>query len=207
MRKQIRRLRKRGFTLPEVLVTVTVVAVLAAVVVPAVTQYVGKGNGPATLSDVAQISNGITAFIADAKVYPQRLSDLTATSKPSYVTSGSFHGPYLQATTNGTNGLTGNGGGTAGATFAALQASFTSSGTGLAFADSINTVAAGGALGYITLFVSAPSTCTGILQLDTIFDKGDGATAGKLNWSGTCAQGTPTGTLTSAYYKLMAIGQ
>ena len=35
---------RRGFTLPEVLVTVTVVAVLAAVVVPAVTQYVSRGQ-------------------------------------------------------------------------------------------------------------------------------------------------------------------
>ena len=43
---------RRGFTLPEVLVTVTVVAVLAAVVVPAVTQYVNRGNNPATQQDI-----------------------------------------------------------------------------------------------------------------------------------------------------------
>ena len=209
MRKQFLRLRKRGFTLPEVLVTVTVVAVLAAVVVPAVTQYVSKGNGPATLSDIEQIQNAITAFVADAKVYPQRLSDLSTTTKPTYITTGTFHGPYLQATTVGTNTLTGNGGGASGTQLAALSTSFTSQGTGLAFADSINTVASGGALGYITLFISAPSTCTAILQLDTIFDKGDGATAGKLNWSGGtgCAQATPSNTFTTAYFKLMAIGQ
>lgn len=204
MSKQLLRLRKRGFTLPEVLVTVTVVAVLAAVVVPAVTQYVSKGNGPATLSDVEQIQNAITAFVADAKVYPQRLSDLTTTTQPGYITSGSFHGPYLQATTVSSNGLTGNGGGASGNAFGATLASFTSNGTGLSFGDSIDTK---NVLGAIDLFVTAPTNCAGILQLDTIFDKGDGHAAGKFNWSGTCTQLVPTGTVTSAYFKLMTIGQ
>ncbi len=43
-RRQMKKNVRRGFTLPEILVTVTVVAVLAAVVVPAVTQYVSKGD-------------------------------------------------------------------------------------------------------------------------------------------------------------------
>ncbi len=59
MKKNVR----RGFTLPEILVTVTVIAVLAAVVVPAVTQYVNKGDAPASSSDIDQVRTAITGFI------------------------------------------------------------------------------------------------------------------------------------------------
>lgn len=206
MSKQFLRLRKRGFTLPEVLVTVTVVAVLAAVVVPAVTQYVSKGNGPATLSDIEQIQNAVTAFTADAKVLPQRLSDLARNDAgPSYATAtGAFHGPYLQATTVGTNNLTGNGGGASGNLIGVTLTSFKSQGTGLAFGDSINSLTAGGAAGYLTLFVTAPTSCPAILQIDTIFEKG---IESRLVWTGTCTQSVANGTVTSAYFKLMAIGQ
>jgi prepilin-type N-terminal cleavage/methylation domain-containing protein len=68
--------RRGGFTLPEILVTVTVIAVLAAAVVPAVTQYVNKGNAPASQEDVHQLQNGVTAFTADTRHYPGDLQQL-----------------------------------------------------------------------------------------------------------------------------------
>jgi len=70
--------RRRGFTLPEILVTVTVIAVLAAAVVPAVTQYVNKGNTPASQQDVQQLQNAVTGFTADVRHYPGDLLQLTA---------------------------------------------------------------------------------------------------------------------------------
>ncbi|MGH9886342.1 MAG: type II secretion system protein, partial [bacterium] len=68
--------RRSGFTLPEILVTVTVIAVLAAAVVPAVTQYVNKGNAPASQQDIQQIQNAVTGFTADIRHYPGDLQQL-----------------------------------------------------------------------------------------------------------------------------------
>ena len=69
--------RRSGFTLPEILVTVTVIAVLAAVVVPAVTQYASKGDAPSAKSDVLQLSTAITGFASDVRYYPGDLRQLT----------------------------------------------------------------------------------------------------------------------------------
>ena len=71
---------RRGFTLPEVLVTVTIIAVLAAVMVPAVLNQVAKGDSPAVSNDVAGIRTAVTTFAADTRHFPQRLSQLGATS-------------------------------------------------------------------------------------------------------------------------------
>lgn len=68
--------RRRGFTLPEVLVTVTIVAVLAAVMVPAVINQVAKGDLPAVSQDVAALRTSVTTFAADTRGFPQRLSQL-----------------------------------------------------------------------------------------------------------------------------------
>src|ERR1044071_466869 len=68
--------RRSGFTLPEILVTVTVIAVLAAAVVPAVTQYVNKGNAPASQQDIQQLQNAVTGFTADVRHYPGDLQQL-----------------------------------------------------------------------------------------------------------------------------------
>jgi prepilin-type N-terminal cleavage/methylation domain-containing protein len=69
--------RRSGFTLPEVLVTVTVVAVLAAVVVPAVTQYAGKGDSPSTKNAINAINTAITSFTTDNRDFPGSLTDVS----------------------------------------------------------------------------------------------------------------------------------
>lgn len=68
--------RRSGFTLPEILVTVTVIAVLAAVVVPAVTQYSKSGDGPGQLSDFNAIRTAVTAYVSDHRTAPTSLTDL-----------------------------------------------------------------------------------------------------------------------------------
>lgn len=188
MRKQLLRLRKRGFTLPEVLVTVTVVAVLAAVVVPAVTQYVGRGNGPATANDLEQIRQAITGFITDTRNYPANLADLTGTSAPGYVTNGTaWHGPYLSGTVGtGTAGATGQGLGASGVAGAGL-ASFTSNGLSVTFADTIiNT-----GNGTLELVVLSPTKCGSLAAVDTAVDDKVGTT-GLFRFYGTCATATTT---------------
>lgn len=67
---------RSGFTLPEVLVTVAIVAVLAAVVVPAVTNQISKGDESNLTSNVSNLRSGVTSFVADVRKFPRRLQNL-----------------------------------------------------------------------------------------------------------------------------------
>ena len=69
--------RRRGFTLPEVLVTITIVAVLAAVVVPAVLNQVGKGDNAAVAQDLIAVRTAISTFTSDTRRFPGSLSDIS----------------------------------------------------------------------------------------------------------------------------------
>jgi prepilin-type N-terminal cleavage/methylation domain-containing protein len=68
--------RRGGFTLPEVLVTITIVAVLAAVVVPAVLNQVSKGDTAALAGDVGALRTAISNFTTDTRHYPRTIGDL-----------------------------------------------------------------------------------------------------------------------------------
>ncbi|MDB4876522.1 MAG: Type secretion system protein [Gemmatimonadetes bacterium] len=177
MKKQVRR---NGFTLPEILVTVTVVAVLAAVVVPAVTQYVSKGDSPATQTDLTQIRNAITAYSADTRAYPGTFYDLE--SSPSGLTS--WKGPYTGATLVGATGA----------------GTFTSAGLNVKLGPAITSGS-----GYVTtplVFVVTSATCQDLWNLDKTIDGGTGSsgqadvnsTSGSVQWGTACNATTNTGT-------------
>lgn len=68
---------RAGFTLPEVLVTVAIVAILAAVVVPAVTNQISKGETGSVAAAVTSFSTGVTTFVTDVRRYPGTLRQLT----------------------------------------------------------------------------------------------------------------------------------
>lgn len=78
------RQRRSGFTLPEVLVTIAIVAVLAAIVVPAVTQQIGKADAPSFNSSLGSFRTAITSFVADVKKFPGKVDDLQV--KPTAIT-------------------------------------------------------------------------------------------------------------------------
>lgn len=70
------RTRRRGFTLPEVLVTVAIVAVLAAIVVPAVTQQISRGDAPSIQGSIIGLRTAFTSFVSDVRKFPGDVSQL-----------------------------------------------------------------------------------------------------------------------------------
>lgn len=75
--KEGRRCVRRGFTLAEVLVTLAIVAIMAAVLLPALNQQIAKGDTGRLASDLTNIQTAAQAFLSDVHRYPATLSQLT----------------------------------------------------------------------------------------------------------------------------------
>ena len=56
---------EKGFTLIELLVVIAILGVLAAVVVPNVSRFMGQGKGEAGLTELHSIQTAVTALMAD----------------------------------------------------------------------------------------------------------------------------------------------
>lgn len=67
---------RRGLTLPEVLVTLAIVAVIAAVLVPALTSQISKGDAGRVSEDLKAVQTGINTFSADVRRYPLNINQL-----------------------------------------------------------------------------------------------------------------------------------
>ena len=116
MNKAIAMIRRSGFTLIEVLVTVVVIGVLAAVVIPAVTAQVTAGDSSRVISDLNNLRTGIENFNIAVREFPGDVDDLV--NKPGqavsstnnnvgnnvdanisgalYTTTVSWAGPYME---------------------------------------------------------------------------------------------------------------
>lgn len=106
--------KKIGFTLPEVLVTIAIIATLAAVLLPALTGQISKGDSTRAAEDLKAVQSAVTAFVSDVRRYPGNLDHLTEPITSSDVDALSstypaglvskWNGPYLnkQLETNGT---------------------------------------------------------------------------------------------------------
>src|SRR5258708_38239154 len=101
--------KRGGFTLIETIVTVGLLAVLAAFVIPTVVQKAGVGDPVKVASDLASVRTGLEGFQNDIKGYPNQLRELTdvPTTLSHFIdsttafTSGqvqSWNAPYVSAT-------------------------------------------------------------------------------------------------------------
>lgn len=95
--------RRIGFTLAEVLVTIAIIAIMAAVLLPAVNSQLSKGDTSRIASDLTNLQSGIQAFVSDIRRYPSTTtqllnaltgSDINGDTYPSSTIS-AWKGPYV----------------------------------------------------------------------------------------------------------------
>jgi general secretion pathway protein G len=90
-----RRKQQRGFTLIELMVVLTILAMLAALVVPRLFKNVDKSKVSATKTQIAELESALDNYRLDVGSYPTTQMGLQALlSKPTGVEH--WDGPYLK---------------------------------------------------------------------------------------------------------------
>jgi prepilin-type N-terminal cleavage/methylation domain-containing protein len=168
---------RRGLTLPEVLVTLAIVATLAAVLLPALNSQLSKGDAGRLSSDLVSLQTAIGAFTSDVRRFPKELTqlntpiatnqqDLLGQTYPQSLVN-RWRGPYLGKS------LVSN----------TLPSAFGASILN-AFANESD-----GVNNYVAVKFS-PITASDFEKVDLIIDEQASSTTGQLRW----ANGSGTGT-------------
>jgi general secretion pathway protein G len=91
-------LGKRGFTLIEILVVITVIAILASLVTPMVFRNVGDAKVSATRAQVEILGLALDAYRLDNDYYPSTTQGLEALRQPptGEPAARNWRGPYLR---------------------------------------------------------------------------------------------------------------
>ena len=82
---------QRGFTLIEILLVMTIIAILAAIVIPKMVGRSEQARQTAAHADLSSIKTALDAYEVDNGFYPKSLQDLI--QQPSNARN--WHGPYL----------------------------------------------------------------------------------------------------------------
>lgn len=85
-------MRLIGFTLAEILVALALIALLAAVLLPAVAGQILKGDASRVTQDLDAVRAGVEGFLADVHRYPGKYSDLATKITTSTVTHTDING-------------------------------------------------------------------------------------------------------------------
>lgn len=204
------RTNRRGFTLGEILVSVAIVSVLAAVVIPAVTSQISKGDEGRVQSDLQSVRGGVQQFVADVREYPKSLGQLVVVPTTSQTPINSttvyttqelerWRGPYLNkdsvaAASTGYALRLGIGTGSPGP----VQFDTMTVGT----SGVVSNATAGNIL-YMVLTVPSMNQTTA-QALDAVMDDGV-LTTGSLRWKASTDGTNTTGAVDTLKYLLMPI--
>lgn len=158
-----------GFTLVEILVILAIIAVLAGVLVPVVTNQIRKAEAGRVTSDLNGVRTGMEAFIADVKRFPGDIEDLSRAvdgtdfdiNEDTYPTGlqGAWDGPYIDRDMAPDGDL--------------------DTGFGGLIQDSLRIVQHSNSVDYVTILV-ADISLADFNRIDEDIDGGDGAAAGRL---------------------------
>src|ERR1019366_2908953 len=92
-----RRRRTRGFTLIEILVVITVIAILAMLVAPSIFQHGGAAKSATARSQIEMLGTALDAYRLDNGRYPTTQQGLNALWEiPTVDTPTNWRGPYLR---------------------------------------------------------------------------------------------------------------
>jgi len=97
-KNRLNRVRQQAFTLVELLLVLTILAILAGIVLPKMAGRGEQARVAAAKSDIATFQTALGAFEVDNGFYPKGKSGLTAlVQKPRDAQN--WHGPYLDKNT------------------------------------------------------------------------------------------------------------
>ena len=85
------RIRRRAFTLVEMLLVITIIGILAALVIPKMVGRSEQARQAAAHADISSIKTALDAYEVDNGGYPKSLQDLI--QQPNNARN--WHGPYL----------------------------------------------------------------------------------------------------------------
>ena len=92
-------MRRKGFTLVEIIIVVIIITMLAAAVVPRLVGRTEQARAARAKSDLQAISTSLDLYELDTGQYPESLEELTAREAPSGLSDEAknrWHGPYLK---------------------------------------------------------------------------------------------------------------
>ncbi len=90
-----RRMARPGFTFIELVIAIAILAILGALVGPALLRYVGRAKETNATANVQTMKVAIENFQADTGKFPMRLSELTYKPMDPKIAR-KWHGPYLE---------------------------------------------------------------------------------------------------------------